>query len=84
MGFIKKFLKGKMYKRCRRRNILLAAAMQGLHFKEFLKDFNKNIDESVLEELEIWLKENETDCSERGTSLIEQYENYSQKKRLGW
>ena len=38
--------------------------MQRLHFKKFLKDFNENIDESVLKELEIWLKENKTDCLE--------------------
>ena len=35
------------------------------------------IDEGVLEELEIWLKENESDRLERGTSLVEQCENYS-------
>ena len=38
--------------------------MQRLRFKKFLKDFNENIDESVLKELEIWLKENKTDCLE--------------------
>ena len=53
--------------------------MQGLHLNKFLKDFNGNIDESVLKELEIWSKENETDCLERGNSLVEQYENYSRK-----
>ena len=57
--------------------------MQGLHFKKFLKDFNENIDESVLKELEIWSKQNETDCLERGNSLVEQYENYSQKTIAG-
>ena len=83
MGSMSKFLKGKMYNSCRRGNILLAAAMQGLHFKKFLNDFNENINESVLEELEIWLKENETDCLERGISLFEQYENYLQKTIAG-
>ena len=70
LGSMNKFLKGKTYNRCRRGNI---ARMQGLHFKKFLKDFNENIDESVLEELEIWLTEKETDYLERGTSLAEQY-----------
>ena len=69
VGSMNKFLKGKMYNRCCRGNILLAAATQGLHFKKFLKDFNGNIGESLLEELEIYLKENETDCLERGNSL---------------
>ena len=41
---INKFLKGKMYNKYCRGNILLAAAMQGLHFH---KDFNENIDQSV-------------------------------------
>ena len=50
-----------MFNRCGKGSILLAVAMQGLHFKKFLKDFNENIDESVLEELEIWLEETETD-----------------------
>ena len=45
MGSMDKFLKSKMYNRCRRGNILLAAAMQGLHFKQFLKDFKDNSDE---------------------------------------
>ena len=52
--------------------------MQRLHFKEIIKDFNKNIDESVLEGLKVWLKENETDCSEKVNSLVELYENYFQ------
>ena len=53
--------------------------MGRLHFKKFLMDFNEHFDESLLEKLEICLKENETDCLERGSSLVEQYENYSQK-----
>ena len=35
MGSLKNILKGKMYNRCRRGIILLAAAVQGLHFKKF-------------------------------------------------
>ena len=50
VGSINKILKGKMYNICCRGNILLAAAMQRLHFKKFLNDFNENVDESVLEE----------------------------------
>ena len=57
--------------------------MQGLHFNKFLNDFNEKIDKSVLEELEIWLKVNNTDCPERVNSLVEQYENYLQKTMAG-
>ena len=49
--------------KCHRGNIFLAGAMQGLNFKKYLKNCNENIDKSVLEELEIWLKENGNDCS---------------------
>ena len=38
-----------MYNRFRSGNILLATAMQRLHFEKFLKDFKENMDESVLE-----------------------------------
>ena len=44
--------------------------MQGLHFEQFLKNFNENIDESVEVEFEIWLKKNKTNCSERANSLV--------------
>ena len=72
-----------MHNRCRRWNILLAEAMQGLHFNKFLNDFNEKIDKSVLEELEILLKVNNTDCPERLNSLVEQYENSLQKTMAG-
>ena len=42
-----------MYNRCCRGNISLKVAMQGLHFKKYLKDCNENIDKTVLEELEM-------------------------------
>ena len=50
---------------------------------KFLKDFNENCDQSVLEELQVWLKENETDRPERDNSLFEQYEHYLQKNMTG-
>ena len=50
---------------------------------KFLKDFNENCDQSVLEELQVWLKENETDRLERDNSLFEQYEHYLQKNKTG-
>ena len=50
---------------------------------KFLKDFNENCDQSVLEELQVLLKENETDRPERDNSLFEQYEHYLQKNMTG-
>ena len=35
MGSMNKFLKGKMYNRCGRRNMVLAVSMEGLHFERF-------------------------------------------------
>lgn len=55
--------------KCRRGNILLAVAMQGLHLKKCLKDRNENVDKGVLEESEIWLNENGNDCP-RVNSLV--------------
>ena len=40
------------------------------------------IDEGVLEELEIWLKENESDLLEWGTSLVEQWKLFVKKKTV--
>ena len=39
-GSIKKFLKGKLYNRCRRGNLLLAIAMHGLRLERFIEDMN--------------------------------------------
>ena len=36
-GSIPRFLKGKMYNRCRRGHMLLSAAFRGLHFSEYTK-----------------------------------------------
>lgn len=49
-------------------NILLAAPMQGLHFENFFKNFNENIDEKVLEQTESYLVEIDIDCSESRTT----------------
>lgn len=68
-----------MYNKCRWGNILIAAAKQGLHFEKLLKYFRENIDKNLLEKLEMWLAESDTDCPERINLLFEQYGNYSQK-----
>ena len=38
VGSMKRFLKGKMYNRCRRGHLLLFSAFYGLYFKRFLED----------------------------------------------
>ena len=37
-GSLNKFLKGKMYNRCRRVNILFSTALHALHFQTFMQD----------------------------------------------
>ena len=59
-GSMNRFLKGKMYNRCRRGHILLAVAMRGVHFSQFLKD--NNVSSVRLSELLEW--------SQSGTSVI--------------
>ena len=38
IGSMNKFLKGKMYKRCRRVHILLSTAMHSFHFQTFIEN----------------------------------------------
>ena len=52
MGFMNKFLKGKMYYRCRRGNMILAVSMEGLRFERFLNKNYFDDKEAILEELE--------------------------------
>lgn len=52
MGSMNKFLKGKMYNRCKNCHTKLSTAMQGLHFERFLEDVN--IPEEKLQELKSW------------------------------
>ena len=52
-GSINTFLRGKSYNRCRRRNLLLASAMHGLHLERFVEDMNIP-STNLLQELENW------------------------------
>ena len=49
-----RFLKGKMYNRCRRGHINLSTALHGLHFQSFLMDAHTDIDFTY--ELKVWLE----------------------------
>ena len=73
-GSMNRFLKGKMYNRCRRGNIILSTALHGLHFHSFLMDTHTDID--FTDELKVWL---ETKSDQLPLSLIElsnQYQKY--------
>ena len=48
-----RFLKGKMYNRCRRCHIILSTALHWLHFQSVLMDTHTNID--FTDELKVWL-----------------------------
>ena len=52
-GSLDNFLKGKMYNRCRRVNILFSTALHNFHFQTFMQD-EKFIDE-LKDELRKWV-----------------------------
>ena len=54
MGPMNEFLRGKVYNRCRRGYVLLSAATDGLHLKQFFE--HNDIHESFVNELESWKK----------------------------
>ena len=80
-GSLNKFLKGKMYNRCKRGNILLATALHALHFRKFCQE--KEIDVELLSCLKIWA------CSDTQTFppnldvLAIQYQTYCNDTALG-
>ena len=51
-GSLNRFLKGKMYNRCRRGHLLLSSALHGLHFNRFVEDLN--IGNEIIVEIEAW------------------------------
>ena len=78
MEYMKKFLKGKMYNRCRRGNMILAVSMEGLHFDNFLNENYFNDKEATLEELEAYANTDQKNISEKMKTLIENYEEFQQ------
>ena len=54
IGSMNKFLKGKMYSRCGRGNMILAVSMEGLHFERFLNENYFDDKEAILEEFEAY------------------------------
>ena len=70
-----KFLKGKMYNRCRRGHTLLATAIRGIHFQQYVK--LQNVSSSKLQKLKEWSEtENTILCNELAT-LITRYQLFT-------
>ena len=74
-GSIMKFLKGKMYNRCRRAHILFSAAMHGLHFQRFMTD--EGIDERTKRHLKKWaLADDNSEVPNDLQMLVRKHELY--------
>ena len=74
-GSITKFLKGKMYNRCHRGHILLATAIRGIQFEQYVK--MQNVSSSKLQKLKDWSEsENAPLCTELST-LITKYQVFT-------
>ena len=81
-GSMIKFLKGKMYNRCRRAHILFSAAMHGLHFQRFLTD--EGLDEVTQMNLKKWaLSEDNSDIPDDLQELVRKYEMYCEDTLSG-
>ena len=83
MGSMNKFLKGKMYNRCRRGNMILAVSMEGLHFERFLNENYFDDKEAILEELEAYANTDQKNISEKMKSFIDNYEEFQQQTLSG-
>lgn len=81
-GSLNKFLKGKMYYRCKRGNIFLSTAMHGLHFKKFISDHE--IPDQTISELNQWAcsKENE-EIPNNLNKLAVEYHQYCEETCSG-
>ena len=74
-----KFLKGKMYSRCGRGNMILAVSMEGLHFERFLNENYFDDKEAILEEFEAYTNTDQKNISEEMKSLLIIMKNFKEK-----
>ena len=56
-GSLNKFLKSKMYNRCRRVHILFSTALHALHFETFMQD--EEFSDKLKDELRIWVSDDD-------------------------
>ena len=59
-GSMNRFLKGKMYNRCRSGHKILSTVLHGLHFQSCLMGTHTDID--FTDKLKVWLKQNWISC----------------------
>ena len=84
MGSMNKFLKGKMYNRCRRGNMILAVSMEWLHLERFLNENYLDDEEAILEELEAYANTDQKNISEKMKSLLIIIKNFNNKLYQGY
>ena len=73
MESMNKFLKGKMYNRCRSGNIILAGSMKGVHFERFLNENYFDHKEAILEELVAYTNTDQKNISEKTKSFNDNF-----------
>ena len=76
-----KFLKGKMYNRCKRRHTLLSTVMQGLYLERFIEDIG--ISKQGINNLQQWIKSKEEIVSKTLQILATQYTKYKEETLNG-
>ena len=81
-GSMNKFLKGKMFNRCRRGHTLLATTLEGLHFSRFIEDVSVK-PEQISDIIEWSNKGVGIDPPDHLNQLVTEYEFYSDATLLG-
>ena len=81
-GSLNKFLKGKMYNRCRRVHILFSTALHSLHFQRFMEE--EEISDEVKEQLKKWVLDDDNDViPDALDALAIKYEMYCEETMIG-
>ena len=78
---INRFLKGKMYNRCRRGHILLSSALHALHFIRFINDMG--IEAYTINQLKDWNRSGNEEPTQELIKLACKYHLYMEKTRSG-
>ena len=72
-----------MYNQCRRRNMILAVSIEGLHFERFWNENYFDDKEAILKELETYTNTDQENISEKIKSFIDNYEELQQQTLSG-